>query len=195
MKKINNILKTLLCFTILFIFYSCKKNTEQTEEKQEYTQYFNALIANKSIAIQNSHSKNRNLFRGSWTGVDMINGDQIEMYTVKTILPKEVLNMNAELNFQIFDIKKKIYFINEDDIYKKDFSTHIYLKKHEDLNNETIYTTRKVKKPFEIEITKYEFPNESLIPILGGNFNGVLYNVKDITDSITIKNGNFEVQY
>ncbi|MBC8986705.1 DUF5025 domain-containing protein [Pedobacter sp. N36a] len=195
MKTTNTHLKLLLCFTVLLICYSCKKEIVQTKEETEYTQYFSAVIGSKSITIQNSLSKDRSLFKGSWTGVGMSNWDQIEMYTIKTILPKEALKVNAELNFQIFDIKKNTYHIDKADFFEKSLSTYIYLKKYDDFNNETIYSANKAKKPFEIKITKYDFPNESLTPVVRGTLSGVLYNVKDLRDSITIKNGDFEVRY
>ncbi|WP_316821221.1 DUF5025 domain-containing protein [Pedobacter gandavensis] len=195
MKTTNAHLKLLLCFIVLLICYSCKKEKAPTKEETEYTQYFNAVIGSKPITIQNSLAKDRNLFKGSWTGVGMSNGNQIEMYTIKAILPKETLKAHAELNFQIFDIKKNTYHIDNADFFEKSLSTYIYLKKYDDLNNEAIYSTDKTKKSFEIEITKYEFPNESLTPVVRGTLSGVLYNVKDLRDSITIKNGDFEVRY
>lgn len=189
----NRHLKILFSFSVIFTILSCKKQAQQPVEKQEYTQYFNALVDSIPIQIKNSFDKDRSNFMGSWTGVGMKNGDQMEMYTVKAVLPKEQFPSKSVLNFQIFDIKRKAYHINSN--YLEAFSTHIFLVKNAGTATQAIYTTNDLKKPFEIEITKYEFPNGRHPPIVGGKLNGVLYNEKSTADSISIYNGNFEVRF
>ncbi len=193
----NATLKISFCLTAILALSSCKKEIAQTQKKQEYIQHFNATVAGKSVRIQNSLNKDRIQFNGSWTGVGMGNGTQLEMYTVRVTLPKEVLGRadESKLRFQIFDIQRKEYQINGDKLYEKDFSTHIYLQNSVGKSNDVIYTTSSLKKPFKIEITKYELPKGSLVPIVGGKLNGVLYNTKDLTDSILIHDGDFEVRF
>ncbi|MBB2148262.1 DUF5025 domain-containing protein [Pedobacter gandavensis] len=191
----NKYLKILFTLSTIPTVLSCTKQEEQPLKKPEYKQYFNAEINNKSIQIQNNLFKDRENLTGSWTGVGMNNRDQIDMYTVRVILPKAQFPSNSVLNFQVFDIKKKAYYLNDAAKYLERLSTHIFLAKNSGTDSTVLYTTNNLKKPFEIKITKYELLNDSFVPIVGGKLYGVLYNVKNMTDSVTIYNGDFEVRF
>ncbi|MCX2450124.1 DUF5025 domain-containing protein [Pedobacter sp. PLR] len=194
--KANTYLSVLLCLMIGFSLSSCTKEQVQQEEKQAFTQYFKGTVGTQAINVRNTlRDDDRSQLQGSWSGLDIAIGNQIEIYTVNVKLPKELLNTTneAKLRFQINNIQKKQYQINVDDPYETDFGTFIYLMKNPGLDNQVIYQTSSLKKPFNIEITKYEFPNGDILPMVGGKLNGVLYNEKNLMDSVVIQNGDFEV--
>lgn len=181
-------------FTILGLS-SCKKQISEKAEEPIRVQYLKAEIGSQSIDIRKTDN-DRNLFYGSWTGVGMATGTQIDMYSVELNLSKVLLVSNevSKLRFQIFDIKTKQYQIDHDFSFPIDFTTYIYMIKNAGGKNEVIYSTSRLKKPFSIEVKRFEYPNDSIIPIVGGKFNGVLYNTKNLKDSVVIENGEFEVR-
>ncbi|MFD2289087.1 DUF5025 domain-containing protein [Pedobacter petrophilus] len=194
-------MKTYLKITsFLFVslsFFSCEKNITETTIKEKYTQYFNANIAGQSLNIKGSIDENRDIFSGSWTGVGNSDGTQKDMYRVKVTVPRTFLNttLDAKLSFQVYDIKPGIYLLSDAKAYQKDFANHMYLATNVGLENSNFYTTNEQKNPFKIEITKYEKPKDSSVPIVGGKINGTLYNIKNLRDSIVIKDGVFEVRF
>ncbi|WP_316839797.1 DUF5025 domain-containing protein [Pedobacter gandavensis] len=179
-----------------FSLSSCKKESPVKEEKKADIQYLKATIDGQSISLQKTDN-DRTVFYGSWTGLGMGNGAKIDIYTVDVNLPKASLSSTDvfRLSFQIYDVKKRKYEMEGDLSDRTDFGAYIYAVKKPDLGENVLYSTSSLKKPFHIEITKYEYPKNSLIPIVGGKFNGVLYNTKNLLDSIVVKNGEFEVRY
>ncbi|WP_316799619.1 DUF5025 domain-containing protein [Pedobacter frigidisoli] len=192
--KTHNTILTLLFPVLLF---SCKKDPAETTEKQPYVQYFKADVAGQSLDIKGSNSTNREIFRGSRTIIGDADGTQHEMYTVNVALQATVLNTTSpsKLQFQIFDIRPKEYQLANGDAYQKNFSTHIFLVTDLGRPDSKLYTTSAVKSPFHIVISKYDMPKDSGIPFVGGKLDGVLYNVKNLQDSIVIRNGVFDVRF
>ncbi len=178
-------------------FVSCKKQEVEVPAKQTYIQYFNANIAGQDLNIKNSIDENRNIFRGQLTGIGYGDGTQKEMYTVNVVVPKVLLNtsIDTKLQFQLFDIKKEEYQLSNSEHYKKDFASYVYLVTDLGMTNSKLYTTNESKPPFKITITRYEKVKDSALPFVGGTLNGVLYNVKDLQDSIQIKDGAFDVRF
>lgn len=195
--RMSRYFSMLSCLIVIGTFYSCKKESAETPKKQEHLQYFKATVDNKPVGIELPMGENRELYNGSWTGVGMANGEEKEMYTVHVALPKELLNSNrgSVLRFQIFDIKKKEYQISNDAPGPNNLSSHVFLWKDAGAEGETTYSTSSLKKPFKVEITKYESPYKSNLRTVGGKLSGVLYNTKNLMDSIVIQNGSFEVGY
>ncbi|WP_316753800.1 DUF5025 domain-containing protein [Pedobacter gandavensis] len=194
--KRNRCLSVILCLTIGFSLSSCTKEEVQQEEKKAFIQYFKANLGSQTMNVSNAlKDDDRSQLQASWTGVDIAIGKQLEVYVVNVKLPKALLNTTKEshLKFQIYDIKKKQYQINVDDPYETDFGTFIYLVKNPGMDNEVEYTTSSFRKPFVLEITKYERPNGDIVPVVGGKLNGVLYNPKNLMDSVVIQNGDFEL--
>lgn len=187
----------IVCCSILSL--SCKKEAIPTEQKAEpYVQHFSANINGTSVSIKNTIDNNRGLLRGSWTGVGIGTKPMINMYTVNVLLPKAVpyMDYDSKLIFQIFDIKTGLNRITGEDDYYKDFGTFIAITRRTgDRSNDIMYTANKQKKPFEVSISRYEIPKNSMTPIVGGTLRGVLYNTKNIQDSIVIDQAKFEVRY
>lgn len=194
----NTNLKIWLYLLIFLSFSSCKKEESKKEDNIEYIQYFSAKIGGKNIDIKNSINGDRFKLHGSWTG---INNDEVHVYQVKVNLPEErneIVKYETLLNFQIYDIERnKVNNIIDNEFYQNDFNSYIFLSKTmiDDDKNYTIYSPNTNKKPFKIEITKYQFIKDSLVPIVGGKLNGVLYNKKNLLDSVIIKDGIFEVRF
>lgn len=195
MKSFYPYLFALLCFIT-----ACKKEPiPAKEEKQEFIQYFGAVINDVNVNIRNTQDKDRTKLHGQWTGVGMGNGQQIPMYTVDVNLPKEAPQdlFEPKLRLQIFDIHHGLFLLDGTNSYYESFASHIALfKRYGNGNNEVkSYVAHPSKKPFAVEITRYEYPEGSGVPYVGGKLNGVLYNEKNLQDSIVIKNGQFEVRY
>lgn len=187
-----------LFYTIFLVsLFSCKKQTVEVPKNEKYIQYFKADIAGQTLDLKSSIDENRDLFRGSYTEIGFGDGTFKEMYTVNVAVPNTLLNtsIQSKLQFQLFDIKKGVYQLSNDDSYQKDFSSHIYLVTNLGMQDSKLYTTNEKKPPFNISITRYEKVKGSMIPFVGGKLNGVLYNVKDLKDSIVIDNGVFDVRY
>lgn len=182
-----------ICLSII----ACKKENADTAKEDIYIQYFKANISGIPINIVGNISTHRDIFHGSWTVLGNSDGTNNEMYTVNIQVPKEVLNtkINPKLQFQIFDIKAREYLLNNKVAFQKDFSTHIYLVTELGTSASKTYTTNESKKAFKISILKYEKPKDGSVPFVGGNLNGVLYNTKDLQDSIIIKDAAFEVRF
>ena len=176
---------------------ACKKENTDVPKEDSYKQYFQANIAGKPINIEGNISTPRNIFHGSWTILGNSDGTNTEMYTVNLQVPKDVLNtkIGSKLQFQIFDIKTGEYLLNSKIAFQKDFSTHIYLVTELGTSGSKTYTTDESKKAFKISILKYQKPKDGSVPFVGGNLNGVLYNTKDLQDSIVIKDAAFEVRF
>ncbi|WP_265800977.1 DUF5025 domain-containing protein [Pedobacter sp. MC2016-05] len=176
---------------------ACKKENTDVPKEDSYKQYFQANIAGKPINIAGNISTPRNIFHGSWTILGNSDGTNNEMYTVNVQVPKDVLNtkIGSKLQFQIFDIKTGEYLLNSKIAFQKDFSTHIYLVTELGTAGSKTYTTDESKKAFKISILKYQKPKDGSVPFVGGNLNGVLYNTKDLQDSIVIKDAAFEVRF
>lgn len=80
----------------------------------------------------------------------------------------EIKSPNHEL------IHNSIHFIDErDDENKKSYAP--------------------LKQPLELHITRADFSNESSVPFIEGVMDGVLYNEKNLNDSIIVKNVEFGV--
>jgi hypothetical protein len=182
----------LLCLTS-----ACKKESiPQKEEKQEYVQFFGAVINNNNINVLNTQSKDRWKLHGQWTGVGMGDGRQIPMYTVDVTLPKEATQdlYDPKLRLQLFDIHHGLFLLDGTNAYSESFASHIAIFKGSG-NDFKAYVAHPSKKPFAVEITKYEYPEGSGVPYVGGKLNGVLYNENNLQDSVVIKNGQFEVRF
>lgn len=183
--------------------FSCSKDKNIIEKpiQKEYTQHFEAVIAGKSIAVENTISKDRDILSGQWTGIGMSDGSAKSLYNVLVRLPKGFLDNDLEpvLRFQVDDIKVGYFNITgENDRYENLEGSHIVLSawgKNGNSDDAIVYTANPDKKPFSLEITRYEYLSGSAIPIVGGKLSGVLYNEENVQDSITIRNGVFEVRY
>ena len=183
--------------------FSCSKDKAIIDKpiQKEYTQHFEAVIAGKSVAIENTISKDRDILSGQWTGIGMSDGSAKSLYNVLVRLPKGLLDNNLEpvLRFQIDNIQIGYFNITGiNDRYENLEGSHIVLSawgKNGNSEDAVVYTANPDKKPFGLEITRYEYLSGSTIPIVGGKLSGVLYNEEDVQDSITIRNGVFEVRY
>ena len=192
-------MKTHLNFAGLLLlaitFLSCKKDKIEIPVKPVYIQYFNANIAGKDLNIKGSLGENRGVFRGSWTVLGYGNGTDKDLYRVDVAIPNRISNSSsAQLSFQIFDIKQKPYTISSARAYLESFSSNIYLIVKSSTSS-YVYTTSELKKPFVVNITKYEKPKDGSLPFVGGKIDGVLYNTKNLQDSIVIRDGVFEVRF
>jgi ferredoxin len=188
------------CIALLLCVAACKKEAiPQKEEKQEFVQFFGAVINDTNINILNTQSKDQSKLHGQWTGVGMANGREIPMYTISVVLPKDTPQdlFDPKLSVQIFDIHPGLFLLNGANSYYEDFASHIVLLKRYGSNNGDFkaYVAHPSKKPFEVEITRYQYPEGSIVPYVGGKLNGVLYNEKNLQDSIVIKSGKFEVRF
>ena len=189
--------KLIIFCVIISLFTACEKEHTEVIAKDSYIQYFQANIAGKPINIEGPIATNRDIFQGSWTILGNSDGTSNEMYTVNVKVPKDVLNttISSILRFQIFDIKAREYLINSKNAFQKDFSTHIYLVTELGTSASKTFTTTESKTAFKISISKYEKPKDGSVPFVGGNLNGVLYNTRDLQDSIVIKDAAFEVRF
>ena len=192
-------MKTHLKFVGLLLlaitFLSCKKDKIEIPVKPVYIQYFNANIAGKDLNIKGSLGENRGVFRGSWTVLGYGNGIDKDLYRVDVAIPNRISNSSsAQLSFQIFDIKQKPYTISSARAYLESFSSNIYLIVKSSTSSD-VYTTSELKKPFVVNITKYEKQKDGSSPFVGGKIDGVLYNTKNLQDSIVIRDGVFEVRF
>lgn len=181
----------------VMLLFSCKKQKTEAPVKEPYIQFINVQIAGKYLEIKGSIDRNRDIFSGSWTGIGYGDGTQKEMYTVNVIVPNTFLNttLASRLQFRIFDIEKKEYRLSGNDPYKQSFASSISLVTNLGLADSKVYTTNETKPPFKIEINRYEKPKGSGVPFVGGKLSGVLYNVKNLQDSIVIKDGVFDVRF
>ncbi|WP_316762069.1 DUF5025 domain-containing protein [Pedobacter aquatilis] len=187
---------TIFC-VIISLFTACEKEHAKVDPENGYIQYFKANIAGKTVNIEGPIATNRDIFHGSWTILGNSDGTSNEMYTVNVKVPKEVLNTttSSKLQFQMFDIKAREYLLNSKNAFQKDFSTHIYLVTELGTSASKTFTTNEGKTAFKISISKYEKPKDGSVPFVGGNLNGVLYNAKDLQDSIVIKDAAFEIRF
>ncbi|WP_175635205.1 DUF5025 domain-containing protein [Pedobacter ghigonis] len=194
MKLFSRFFFTLLVVMLLF---SCKKQKTEAPVKEPYVQFINVQIAGQNLEIKGSIDKNRDKFSGSWTGIGYGDGTQKEMYTVNVIVPKTFLNttFDSKLQFRIFDIEKKEYKLSENDPFKQSFASGIYIVTNLGMADSKVYTTNETKPPFKVQITRYEKPKDSGVPFVGGKISGTLYNVKNLQDSIVIKDGVFDVRF
>lgn len=192
-----------LITTISIFGISCekaKKNDPDAEKSTApFSQHFYAFINNKPITVHSSLEKNRDLFNGQWTGIGMPNGSNINLYKVNVVLPEEgsAGGLHSDLKFQIYNISKKTFLITGKDNYYNVTGTYIALKKQTGPaeTDQKIYVAKPGKKPFEVQIITYESIKGSLVPLVEGKLNGVLYNVKNPLDSVVIKNGDFRVRF
>ena len=194
MKKMTAYLFYLTFFVSVL---SCKKQDFKVSQKKTYIQYFKANVAGQTLDIKNSIDENRHIFRGQYSEIGYGNGIFKEMYTINVAVPKTILNtsIDTKLQFQIFDSGIGKYEISSSDSYKGSFNTHVYIVTDLGMPSGKTYTTHETKAPFNILITRYEKAANSALPFVGGKLDGVLYNVKDLQDSIVIKDGSFDVRF
>ncbi|WP_133780792.1 DUF5025 domain-containing protein [Pedobacter nutrimenti] len=199
--KCTSTIVFLVIFAIIGI--SCEKNKkidpEVDQQAQVFSQHFYAFINDKPVTVHSSLEKNRALFNGQWTGIGMPKGSNINLYKVNVVVPKEAFKEGyaSDLKFQIYNISKKTFFITGKDDYYNVTGTYIAMRKKTGPaeTDQKIYAANIKKKPFQVLITNYETIKGSLVPLVEGRLNGVLYNIKNPSDSVVIKNGEFKVRF
>ncbi|WP_295767729.1 DUF5025 domain-containing protein [uncultured Mucilaginibacter sp.] len=171
---------------------SCSKTRVAKPQPEEFVQHFKANIAGKEISIENTRDRNRTQLTGQWTGLGNGDGTEKSIYTVDVILPADIspISAQARLRVQVENVKKGEFLITGENKDYPPYKSLISLR-----NSNISYSANTAKKPFEVEITRYEYPYGSMVPYVGGKLNGVLYNEKNLQDSIIIKDGTFEVRF
>lgn len=177
---------------ILFILFltACEKEESFPLPEEEY-HGFNALIGEKQVDVKYSETEKL---------ITTQNGsiDQVKTYGVIVDLSKDNVNnlMKTVLTFHLYDLQEKLYKIDTQGLYglrenRVTFS-HIPLT----LSVErVVYAPNPNKEAFEIRVTDIEYHAYSMIPTVSGSLQGILYNVSNDQDSITIKNGDFKLRF
>ncbi|PYF77124.1 DUF5025 domain-containing protein [Pedobacter nutrimenti] len=183
----------LLSMFIIFTICACKKEhpIPKPPPEKEYVQYFKGFISEKPLLVTQSG------ISGDWTGLSSVSAPDMEVYRVIVNLQETYAGrlQTSFLRFQLFNMKNRTFKISGHEPILDLRNSYIFLNKKLGPNDEDakFYTPNNLKKPFEINITRYEYLKNSGLPYVKGTLNGVLYNIKDITDSIVIRDGDFDV--
>lgn len=178
---------------ILFILFltACEKEKSTPLPEEEYYG-FNALIGEKQIELKYSEYE-------KWITTQNGSIDQVTTYGVIVDLSKDYVNnlVQPKLAFQLYDLEEKLYKIDTQELYPDLRENRITISKIPlSLDSErVVYAPNPNKEAFEIRVISIEYHAYSMIPTVSGSLQGILYNINNDQDSITIKNGNFTLRY
>lgn len=193
--------KKYLLFLIIIclaIMTSCKKdNIPIKEESAVYVQYFEGLINGEKIRVESSYEENRDKLFGQLTGLSRGTEKQYAMYTLNVTFPQGGKNdIGGKMRLNFFDLDKRKQEIKGDFSYHDTFDTFIvYYRSSDKAKDGKEFFVPKENQPFIAEITRYEYPKNSIIPYVGGKLNGVLYSELNPKDSVVVSDATFDVRF
>jgi hypothetical protein len=190
-------MKTLTFICVIFATLSISCNKKETIEiKSDIDSQTLRMQINGQDWVSTSHnSSDREALHGQYTEFGN-KGLFTPMYTITAT--KKVDSQSQGFRIQIYNLGKTgDYFISgADDIYKSSSTHVVYSKRLSNAEDDVVmYTANPQKSPFKVVIKNYDIPYGSLLPTVGGSFEGVLFNMKNKLDSVIISEGSFEVRY
>lgn len=175
--EVKNVKTFCLCAISLVLCASCSQDEsvsilEKLTEKSPDWGYFNGTIGERNVSLENT--KDIQFVQSSRRGVVL---EGISQWFLRSAIQ---YTLNSYLVIDLHNLKKGTHYIK----YGYGVDTFSSFIKLQDDDQRQFYP--KAEKPIKVEITDLQWIEPNL-PILKANIEGVVYNTKDLNDSIVIK--------